>query len=211
MRFWYHALKYRWVFKFKLFTSISSQYNIQLSVKHIYLSWRKITYLFIECFAATFLHTHHSLLAKLGQLGWLMRTRLAWKKSQKTLDMSKQDLKHRECGQRTLPLLGPAYSEMGRVVTPWRVLGGVKSIPRWITYQGTVDGRETPVQGLLFCLRIIYNRPPSRPHQVAFYDMQGEECLILPRSSTGTLLLDLHPEGYTFAPFGSWMEITFWI
>ena len=41
----------------------------------------------------------HSLLAKLVWLGWLMSTRLAWKKSQIT---SKWDLKHRECGQRTL-------------------------------------------------------------------------------------------------------------
>ena len=36
--------------------------------------------------------------------------------------------KHLECGQRTgfpaLPLLGTEDSEMGRVVTPWRVLGG---------------------------------------------------------------------------------------
>ena len=41
---------------------------------------------FIECFMTTFLHTHHSLLAKLGRWGWLIRMRLAWKKSQKTLD-----------------------------------------------------------------------------------------------------------------------------
>ena len=34
--------------------------------------------------------------------------------------------------------------------------------------------------------------------------MQGEGCLLLPRSSMGTLLLDLRAEaGYTFDPFGS--------
>ena len=32
----------------------------------------------------------HSLLAKLGRWGWLMRMELAWKKSQKTLDTSKR-------------------------------------------------------------------------------------------------------------------------
>ena len=45
---------------------------------------------FIDCFKTTFLHTHHSLLAKLIWWGWLMRMRLAWKKSQKTLDTSKR-------------------------------------------------------------------------------------------------------------------------
>ena len=45
-------------------------------------------YLFIGCFTTTFLQTHHSLLAKLGRWGWLMRMRLAWKKSQKTIDTS---------------------------------------------------------------------------------------------------------------------------
>ena len=60
------------------------------------------------------------------------------------------------------------------------------------------------LQWVLICLRIIYNRPPSRPHQVAFYDMQGEGCLLLPISSMGALLLDLRPKaGFTFDPFGS--------
>ena len=39
--------------------------------------------------------------------------------------------------------------------------------------------------------RITYNGSFSRPHLVALYDMQGEGCLLLPRSSTGALLLDL--------------------
>ena len=30
---------------------------------------------------------------------------------------------------------------------------------------------------------IIYNWPPSIPYLMAFYDMQGEGCLVLPRSS----------------------------
>ena len=53
---------------------------------------RSILYIygFIECFTTTFLHTHHSPLAKLGRWGCLMmrRMRLVWKKSQKTLDTS---------------------------------------------------------------------------------------------------------------------------
>ena len=38
----------------------------------------------------TFLHTHHSLLAKLDRWGWLMRMRLAWKKIQKPLYILKR-------------------------------------------------------------------------------------------------------------------------
>ena len=39
-------------------------------------------------------------------------------------------------------------------------------------------------------------------HQVAFYNMQGEGCLLLPRSSIFTLLLEFRPEAeHTFAPF----------
>ena len=75
----------------------------------------------------------------------------------------------------------------------------------WNPYPGA-----SPTTGLLVagdpstrtCLRIMYNMPHSRPHPVAFYYMQGEGCLLLPISSTGTYLLDLRPEaGYTFAPF----------
>ena len=36
----------------------------------------------------------HSLLAKLGQRGWFMRMRLAWKKSQKTLDLYVKKILH---------------------------------------------------------------------------------------------------------------------
>ena len=115
---------------------------------------------FIECFTTTFLHTHNSLLAKLGRWGWLMRMRLAWTKSQKTLDISKNtskwDPKHRECGQRTwfptLPLLGTADSGTGRHVTPWRVI-----------WEGKIHS-EVVFQGLLLCLMIIYNRPPLTVH-----------------------------------------------
>ena len=60
---------------------------------------------------------------------------------------------------------------------------------------------ETPVW-------IIYNGPPSRPHQVAFYDMQGEGRLLLPSSSMGTLLLDLYREARsTFRE--QWDVVTF--
>ena len=41
------------------------------------------------------------------------------------------------------------------------------------------------------------------PHLVAFYNMLGEGCQLLPRSSTGSRLLDLRPEADdTFDPFG---------
>ena len=50
---------------------------------------------FIQCFTTTFLH----ILAKLGRWGWLMRMRLVWKKSQKTLDTSKR--LHRNKTRRT--------------------------------------------------------------------------------------------------------------
>ena len=56
---------------------------------------------------------------------------------------------------------------------------GVKSIPRRTTYHRTVSGSETPVQRLLVCWRIIYNRPPSWPHQVPFCDIQGDGRLII--------------------------------
>ena len=47
----------------------------------------------------------------------------------------------------------------------------------------------------------LMDHPPS-PHLVAFYDMQGEGRLLLPRSSTVPFYIDLRPkDGYTFAPF----------
>ena len=67
---------------------------------------------------------------------------------------------------------------IGRVLGSWE---GVKSIHRRTAYNVTVGCIEDH----------LYNGPPSRPHQFAFYDMQGEGCLLLPRSSTGTVLLDL--------------------
>ena len=55
------------------------------------------------------------------------------------------------------------------------------------TYHGTVDGRETPVQGLVF-LRIINNGPPSKSP----FTTCRVRGVLLPRSFTGTILLDLH-------------------
>ena len=118
-----------------------------------------------------------TLLAKLGRWGWLMMMRLAWKKSHKTLDTSKWEPKHQQCGQRTsfptLPLSGTAASGMGRVVTPWRVLGEgkiytqVHRLPHdcWLYVD---PSPRTPV----LCV-------PSRHDQVAFYDMQGEGASII--------------------------------
>ena len=126
-----------------------------------------------------------------------MMMRLAWKKSQnktRSTGIAGKGLDSQLCHYWELNARKRAGSALPR--GSWE---GVKSIPRRTTYHGTVDGSETPVQGILFCLRIIYNRSPSRSH----HDMQGEGSLLLPRTSTGTPLLDLRPEaGYTFAPFG---------
>ena len=80
----------------------------------------------------TFLHTHHSLFAKTG----LMRM----------IDEDEVDLKEQPEDTRyikkiiqTLPLLGAADSETGRVVTPWRVIGGAEihsqthHLPHYVT------------------------------------------------------------------------------
>ena len=57
---------------------------------------------------------------------------------------------------------------------------------------------ETPVQGLMFCLRVMYNGsppPPPQAWQSRFLRYTGREVAILPKSSTGTLLLDCPEEG----------------
>ena len=74
---------------------------------------------------------------------------------------SKFDPRHRECGHRTwfptLYLSGTTDSGTGRVVTPWRVMGGMNSIlPRRTAYHVTVGCIETPVQGLPHFCRVIY-------------------------------------------------------
>ena len=109
--------------------------------------------------------------AKLGRWVWLMRMRLTWKKSQKTLDTSKW--LHRNKTGRTGSAANGLDSQLchyWELQTRKRARSslnggsweGVKSIPRRTTYHGNVDSRETPVQGPLFCLRLIYNRPLSR-------------------------------------------------
>ena len=105
---------------------------------------------------------------------------------------------------------GTADSGMGRVVTPWRVLGGGEIHTQ--EYQLLVQRNcwlcwtPNPRTILPFMperQRIIYNGPPARRHLVTLYDMQGEGCLLLPRSSTGTLLLDPRPEvEHNFATSG---------
>ena len=120
--------------------------------------------------------THHSLLAKLGQWGWLMRMKLAWKISKKTLPVyihQKDYIKIRlETPGVRAKFLIPNFAIIGNCRLGngqgHHSLEGVKFIPRHTTYHRTVGGWETPVQGLPFCLKIIYNGPPSRPHQVAF-------------------------------------------
>ena len=48
---------------------------------------------------------------------------------------------------------------------------GLNPYPGTPTITGLLVVGRPPVKGLLG-LTIIYNRPPSRPHQVTFYDMQ---------------------------------------
>ena len=101
-----------------------------------------------------------------------------------------------------MPLLGTVDSGMGMVITPWRTLGGDEINTQGFCLQ--LVNVETPVQGLVSGRqRKIYNRPLSRPHLDAFYDIQGEGSPLLPRSSMGTL----HPEArHTFVPFGALEE-----
>ena len=89
----------------------------------------------------------------------------------------KEKLDSQFCYHWQLQTRKPAGSSLPVCSCEW-----LKSTPRRTTYRGTVDGRETPVQGLLFCLRMIYNGPPSRPHHIACYAMQGDGYLLLPRS-----------------------------
>ena len=57
---------------------------------------------------------------------------------------------------------------------------GVRSISKRTTYHGTVNGRETPVQGPCFAWSIMVNRPdPPGLTKSPF-----TTCLLLPRSST---------------------------
>ena len=105
---------------------------------------------FIECCTTTFLHTHHSLLAKT----WLMRM---IDEDEVDLKEQSEDTRYIKKIMQTLPLLGAADSETGRVVTPWRVMGGVKSIPRRTTYHRTslpgfwVDGNKYILVQFLVC------------------------------------------------------------
>ena len=80
-------------------------------------------------------------------------------------------------------------SRLGNRLVPHYMMGHweMKSIPRSTAYHSNVGCIETPVPGLGIPFmpgrrRIIYNGPPSRHHFVAFYDMQGERRLLLPRS-----------------------------
>ena len=119
-----------------------------------------------------------------------MRTGFAGQKRQRTLDTSGKGCHSRLCHYWELQTRKWAGSSLRG--GSWH---GMKSIPRHTTYHGTVGYMETPV--------LFEDHFTSRPHKVVFYDMPGEGCLPLPRSST-VHLLDLHPEaGHTFAPFGS--------
>ena len=129
-------------------------------------------------------------------LNWVDEEDWWWGWLERKAIKSKWDLNHRECGQTEHNGL---YAQMYAIIGNCRLGNGpVHPSPgrRWNPYR-TVGCAKPPVQGLvLFCLpsfmpgrhRIINNGPPSRPHQVTCYDMKGEGCILLPRSSTGSLL-----------------------
>ena len=140
------------------------------------------------------------------------------KVSQKTIDTCSSKILHQNETQST-GSVGKGfdsqlshYQELQTLEWAWSSLPGgsweeVKSWSRGTTYHRTVGCIEIPSSRTLLPFmpgthRIIYNWPPSRPHLVAFYDIWGEGCLLLPRSSMGTLLLDLCPEAeHIFSPF----------
>ena len=62
------------------------------------------------------MHTHHSLFAKTGLMRMIDEDEVDLKEQPEDTRYIKKIIK-------TLPLLGAANSETGRVVTPWRVLG----------------------------------------------------------------------------------------
>ena len=85
--------------------------------------------------------------------------------------------------------------------------------PGGTTYHGDVGCIETqgapPTTGMLVVSRPRGHHLPRgcwlyRDHSPGTIYNSGEWCLLLPRSSTGTLLLDLHPEAeYAFVTFRS--------
>ena len=82
---------------------------------------------FIECFRLPFCTLTTQYWLKLGWWGRLMRMRLTWKNSQKTLDTSKRLCKH--CHYWALQTRKRAGSSL-----PGESWEGVKSIPRRTTY-----------------------------------------------------------------------------
>ena len=144
---------------------------------------------------------------------------LAWNKiKQKILDIYayyiKLRPKHRQCGQTKhnwfdsnfVPLLRTVDLGTGIYFTPWWALRGYDIHTQghrllydcWL-YWYPIKGNFTP---FMPGRQRIINGPPSKPHLVVFYDMQGEGRLLLPRSSTVPFYIDLRPkDGYTFAPF----------
>ena len=101
----------------------------------------------------------------------------------------------------TLLLLETADSETDRVVTPWRGGGGWNPYPGAPHSTGLLMVGRSQYQGLLFCLSIIYNRPPSRPHHIAFYDTRvpfywtsaQKQSTFLPLSGTDAVFWKFTP------------------
>ena len=116
----------------------------------------------------------HSLLA---ELGWLMRMRLASKRLHRNETRST-----RSAGKGLVSQLCH-YQEL----QTWERAGSSLPARGWDPFPGTQPTTWLlvawrPQSNNSFCLRIIYNGPPSRPHHVTFYDMRGEGRLLLPRS-----------------------------
>ena len=145
--------------------------------RHCFL-WYKCNYVifgFTECF---YDHLYAcSLVAKLGLRWWLMMM-LAWKKSQKILDItSKWDPKHWECGQITYyAIIGNCVLGNGHV---FHHLMGPERI--WIPYSGALPiiiydcWLYCTVKGIF--IPVILGRPRSSMVPI-YIDLQDAGCTL---------------------------------
>ena len=104
-----------------------------------------------------------------------------------------------------MPLLGlgnrQGHHSLKGHVRGWNPYHGVPPTT-WLLVVASPKSKESLPPFMLGRKRIIYNWPPSRPHLIAFYDMQGEGCLSFPLH--GTLLLR-PPSRFGFGFTAYWM------
>ena len=112
-------------------------------------------------FTTTFLHTHHSLLAKLSRWGWLMRMRLDWKKSQNTLDTSNRI--HRNKTRST----GSVGKGLGSQLSHDWELHTRKQAGSWLVWGSLTDHNLSPTNSPFTTCRVrgvyYYPDPPWAP------------------------------------------------